>query len=153
MFRHNVYIKGNVNFGRLSYKGGLQNGNPSYSKTTSSLEKAFRTNARNVFVVTELVPGIRTKRSYGDYSMLFTKTYEIDSVFAYHRLTEVWDHYANKKGRPLSPAEELEIRKTLTFEDEHIVIKNKAYVAKYWWQREMRREKRAPKISDNFGPH
>jgi hypothetical protein len=100
-----------------------------------SLGKAFRTDARNMFVVTELAPGIRTKWSYGDCSMLFAKTYETDCFFAYHHLTEVWDHHAYKKSCPLSPEEELEIRANLTVEDGHVVIKDKAYVSMYGWRK------------------
>lgn len=100
-----------------------------------SLVKAFRTGARQVFVVTERLPEIKLPWQYGDYSMLFTKSYETESSFAYHQMTEVLEHHAYKKGGILSGHEERAIRSKLSFENDHLCIKDKAYVGMYWWAR------------------
>jgi SAM-dependent methyltransferase len=100
-----------------------------------SLTKAFKTGARNVFVVTERLPEIKIHWSCGDYSMLFIKSYETESSFAYHQMSEVWDHHTYNKGGLLSAHEMLNIRAKLSFENEHICIKDKAYVGMYWWQK------------------
>jgi hypothetical protein len=63
-----------------------------------SLAKAFRTGARNVFVVTERLLEIILPWTHGDYSMLFAKSCETESSFAYHQMTEVLEHHAYKKG-------------------------------------------------------
>ena len=70
----------------------------------SSLAKAFKTGAKNVFVVSERLPEIKIPWSYGNYSMLFTKSYETESSFAYHHMTEVLDHHTYKKGGLLTTA-------------------------------------------------
>lgn len=100
-----------------------------------SLAMAFSTGAKNVFVITERLPDIKVPWSHGDYSTLFTKSYETESSFAYHQMAEVLDHHTYKKGGLLSAHEELDIKAKLTFEDEHICIKDKAHVGMYWWRR------------------
>jgi hypothetical protein len=50
-------------------------------------------------------------------------------------MSEVWGHHVFKKGSRLCPEEEREIRSKLIFEDDHICIKDRAYVSMYWWQR------------------
>jgi hypothetical protein len=100
-----------------------------------SLGKTFKTGARNILVITERLPEIKLPWLYGDYSMLFTKSYETESSFAYHQMTEVWDHHIFKKGSRLCLEEEREIRSRLSFEDDHVCIKDMAYVSMYWWQK------------------
>ena len=104
-----------------------------------SLAKAFKTGAKNVFVVSERLPEIKIPWSYGNYSMLFTKSYETESSFAYHQMAEVLDHHTYKKGDQLSAHEELDIKAKLNFENDHIYIKDKAYVGMYWWQKQNKR--------------
>ncbi|MGC2062294.1 MAG: class I SAM-dependent methyltransferase, partial [Thermodesulfovibrionales bacterium] len=101
-----------------------------------SLAKVFNSGARNVFVVTERLPEIKIPWSHGDYSLLFTKSYEAESSFVYHQMAEVWDHHEFKKGSRLCPNEEHEIKSQLSFEDDHFYIRNTAYVGMYWWQRQ-----------------
>ncbi len=100
-----------------------------------SLAKAFKTGAENVFVITERLPDVKVPWSQGDYSMLFTKSYEAESSFAYHEMTEVWEHYTYKKGCALCTNEQLEIEAKLSFEEQHIYIRDKALVGMYWWKR------------------
>jgi hypothetical protein len=103
-----------------------------------SLRKTFETGAKNIFVITERLPKIKLPWVYGNYSMSFVKSYETESSFAYHQMSEVWGHHVFKKGSRLCPEEEREIRSKLIFEDDHICIKDRAYVSMYWWQRSRR---------------
>lgn len=101
-----------------------------------AIKKIFRTRPRNVFVITELgPPELKVKWQYGDYTMLFTKCYEVESSFAYHTMDEVFEHWAFKNGSPLYPDEKVDIKSRLTFEDNHMWIKDTAYVGMYWWKR------------------
>lgn len=101
-----------------------------------AVEKIFRMNPKNVFVITELgPPEIKVKWQYEDHTMLFTKCYEAESSFAYHHMYEVFEHWTFKKGRPLYPDEEINIKPKLAFEDSHILMKDTAYVGMYWWSR------------------
>jgi len=106
---------------------------------SKSLTKVFKTGAENVVVITERLPDIKVSWRYGDYSMLFTKSYETESSFAYHHMAEVLDHHTFKKGAHLSAHEELEIKSKLSFENDHLCIKDKAYVSMYWWQKQTKR--------------
>jgi hypothetical protein len=100
-----------------------------------SLVDAFRTGAKNVFVVTEHMPGVKIPWAHNRYSMFFTKSYETESSFFYHEMGEVWEHHRYKSGgRPLSAHEEEAIRSRLVFEDDHICMKDTARVGMYWWQ-------------------
>jgi SAM-dependent methyltransferase len=101
-----------------------------------SLTKVLKTGAKNVCVITERLPDIKVPWSHGDYSMLFTKSYETESYFAYHQMAEVLDHHTYKKGTILSAHEELYIKAKLSFENDHICIKDNAYVSMYWWQKQ-----------------
>lgn len=103
-----------------------------------SLKKAFKTGAKNIFLITEHLPEIKLPWSYGDYSMLFTKSYEIESSFAYHSMDEVFEHRVFKKGNSLCPDEKVDIKSRLIFEDNHLWIKDTAYVGMYWWSRDGR---------------
>jgi len=101
-----------------------------------AVEKIFRMNPKNVFVITELgPPEIKVKWQYGNHTMLFTKCYEAVSSFAYHHINEVFEHWTFKRSRPLYPDEERDIKSMLTIEDGHLWIKDTAYVGIYWWER------------------
>lgn len=106
-----------------------------------SLRKIFKTGAKNVFVVSERLPEIKIPWQFGDYSMLFTKSYETESSFVYHQITEVLEHHTYKKGGHLSAHEELDIKSKLSFENDHLCIKdNNAHVGMYWWQNKNKKE-------------
>ncbi len=62
----------------------------------------------------------------------------IESSFAYHTMDEVFEHWAFKKGSPLCPDEKVDIKSRLIFEDNHLWIKDTAYVGMYWWSRDGR---------------
>jgi len=71
-----------------------------------ALEKVFRARPENVFLISEVgPPDIRAKWQYGNYTMIFKKSYEVDSSYAYHHLNEMVQHWTFKKGRALQPDE------------------------------------------------
>ena len=99
-----------------------------------ALEKIFEAEPRNVFLVTELgSPEIKVKWQYGDYKMLFSKSYETESSFAYHEMEEMLEHWSFKIGRVISLEEEMDISAGLEFRDGHMWIRDTAYVGMYWW--------------------
>jgi SAM-dependent methyltransferase len=100
------------------------------------LEKVFRTRPRNILLITELgPPDIRVKWQYADYAMVFTKSYEADSSYAYHHLSEMVEHWAFKKGRTLHPDEIADIKRRIILQDGHLWIKDTARVMMCWWNR------------------
>ncbi len=101
----------------------------------NALQKAFRTGSKNVFLITEKVPGVRIKWQYDNYRMLFSKFYETESSFPYHDFQEAYEHWSFKKGRRPYPDEAMNIRSQIVFEDDHLWIKGKAYMGMYWWRR------------------
>lgn len=101
-----------------------------------AIKKIFALHPVNVFVVTEIgFPEIKMKWQYGDYQMLFAKSYEIISSFAYHHLTEVMEHWEFKKGGRLHTSEISDIKSKLSFRDGHMWFDEKAYMGMYWWRK------------------
>ena len=101
-----------------------------------ALLKTFKLNPSNVFVVTEVgFPEIKIKWEYDDYRMLFAKSYEIESSFAYHDLGEVIEHWEFKKNRKLSTSERFNIESMLVSKDGHFWINETAYMGMYWWHK------------------
>lgn len=102
-----------------------------------SVEKIFCANPRNVFVATELgPPGVKVKRQYGDYSMLFAKYNGTESSFVYHQMDEMIEHQAFKMGRKLGSHEMRNMKSQVIFADNHFWIKESAAVAMYWWKKD-----------------
>ena len=100
------------------------------------LAKAFRARPGNVLLVSELgPPEIRVKWQYGDYTTVFTKSYEVDSSYAYHHLNEMVEHWAFKKGRTLHPDEIADIKRRIILQGGHLWIKDTARVMMCWWKR------------------
>lgn len=103
-----------------------------------ALLKMFKLRPAHVFVVTEIgLPEIKVKWQYDDYRMLFAKSYEIESSFAYHSIDEVIEHWEFKKNGKIQPAERYEISSRLAFRDDHMWIDDKAYMGMYWWSRKI----------------
>ncbi len=101
-----------------------------------ALLKMFKLQPAHVFVVTETgFPEIKLKWKYDDYQMLFAKSYEIESSFAYHSIDEVIEHWEFKKNRKIHPAERYEISSRLAFRGGHMWIDDTAYMGMYWWSR------------------
>lgn len=98
--------------------------------------KTFKFKPANVFVVTEIgYPEIKLKWQYDDYQMLFAKSYEIESPFAYHNLDEAIEHWEFKTNKKLCSKERFNIEAMLNFRDDHFWIDDKAYMGMYWWHR------------------
>ena len=101
-----------------------------------ALEKIFHAKPKHVFVVTERgAPEIKVKWQYGDYKMVFSKSYETDSLYAYHTIDEMAEYWSFIKGRKISEFEIEGIKSRLVFESGHMWLKDTAYVGMYWWSR------------------
>ena len=102
-----------------------------------ALAKVFRARPANVLLISEVKPPeIRVKWRYGDYTMIFTKSYEIDSSYAYHHLNEMVEHWTFKKGRPSNPMKFRTLKEKIVLEDGHLWIKDTAQVMMCWWKRD-----------------
>jgi SAM-dependent methyltransferase len=101
-----------------------------------AIAKIFRARPRNVFLISEVgPPEIQVRWRYGDYTTAFTKSFEVDSYYAYHHLNEMVEHWAFKKGRPLHLDEIEDIKRKIVLEDSHLWIKDRAQVMMCWWKK------------------
>jgi SAM-dependent methyltransferase len=101
-----------------------------------AIAKIFRARPGNVFLVWEVgQPDIRVKWQYGNYTMIFTKSYEVDSSYAYHHLSEMVQHWTFKKGRMLQPNEIRALKERTILQDGHLWMKGPAHVMMCWWKR------------------
>ncbi|NWG02569.1 MAG: methyltransferase domain-containing protein [Syntrophaceae bacterium] len=100
-----------------------------------ALAKIFRTRPRNVFLITELgPPEIRVKCQYGDYTMVFTESYETDNSYAYHHLNEMIEHWRFIKGRTPQPDELSDLKKRIILQEGHLWIKHTSRIMMCWWK-------------------
>jgi len=100
-----------------------------------ALDKIFKFNPRQVFLVSELYPGLEALPEREGYTLQFTEYYETGSSFAYHHIGEILDHWTFKKGGKLVDGELRDITKTLAIQDDHLWIKDSATVGMFWWGR------------------
>lgn len=100
-----------------------------------ALNRIFQFKPRQVFLVSELHPGLGELPEHADYTLRFTEYFETESSFAYHHIREVLDHWTFKKGGKLSDRELRDITKSLAIQDDHLWIKDSARVGMFWWQR------------------
>ena len=101
-----------------------------------ALAKVFRARAKNVFLILEPdSPNICVKRFYGDYTVVFTKSYETDNSYAYHHLNEMIEHWIFKKGRNLHFDEIRDLKKKILLQDGHLWIKDTTKVMMCWWKK------------------
>jgi SAM-dependent methyltransferase len=92
-----------------------------------ALAKVFRAGPKNVFIVLEPdSPNSWVKRSYDDYALLFTKSYEEENSYAYHHLNEMLEHWTfiKVKGRTPQPDEISDLKKRIVVQEGHLWIKN-----------------------------
>ncbi len=102
-----------------------------------ALEKVFRARPENFFLISEVrPPDIRVKWQYGNYTMIFTKSYEVDSSCAYHHLNESVEHWTSKKGRSLQSDEIRDLKERVVLQDGHLWMKDTAQVMMCWWKRD-----------------
>jgi ubiquinone/menaquinone biosynthesis C-methylase UbiE len=102
-----------------------------------ALAKVFRAGAKNVFLVLDLgSPHICVKGFYGDYAVLFTKSYETDNSYAYHHLNEMVEHWTFIKGRTPQPDEISDLRKGIIFQEGHLWVKNTSRIMMCWWKKD-----------------
>ncbi len=105
-----------------------------------ALAKMFRARPGNIFLISEVrPPDGRVKWRYGDYTMAFTTSYEVDSSYAYHHLNEMVEHWAFKKGRVLQPAEIHALKQRIVVQGGHLWMRYTAQVMMCWWRRDGRK--------------
>jgi SAM-dependent methyltransferase len=102
----------------------------------AALKKAFHVGPNHLFLVTELCNDTKLPWWQTGYRMLFSKSYEIESSFAYHHPDEAKEHWAFKKGGRLCPNEEMGIKKQLIFQDDHLWLRDRGRVGLYWWEKD-----------------
>ena len=101
-----------------------------------ALAKVFRARPENVFFISEVgLPDIRAKWRHEDYSVIFTRSYEVDSSYAYHHLNEMLEHWTFKKGRKLQPDEVRTLKEKIVLQGGHLWMKDTAQVMMCWWKR------------------
>jgi SAM-dependent methyltransferase len=101
-----------------------------------ALSKVFRARPENVLLISEVKPPeVRVKWRYGDYTMLFTKSYETDSSYAYHHMNEMVEHWTFKKGRMLQPDEIRTLKERIVLQGGHLWMRDTAQVMMCWWKK------------------
>jgi SAM-dependent methyltransferase len=101
-----------------------------------ALAKVFRARPENVFFISEVGwPDIRAKWRHEDYTLIFTKSYEVDGSYAYHHLNEMLEHWTFKKGRPLQSDEVRTLKEKIVLQGGHLWMKDTAQVMMCWWKR------------------
>lgn len=102
-----------------------------------AIAKIFRARPENVFLISEVgPPDIRVKWQHGDYTMIFTKSYEVDSSYAYHHMNEMVEHWTFKKGRMLQPDEIRTLKERIVLQGGHLWMRDTAQVMMCWWKRD-----------------
>lgn len=107
-----------------------------------ALAKIFRTRPRNVLLITELgPPEIRVRWPCRDYTVVLTKSFDVDNSYAYHHLNEMVEHWTFIKGSPPQPDEISDLKNKIILKNGHLWIKHTSRVVMYWWKwEEMRKE-------------
>ncbi len=100
-----------------------------------ALEKVFAADPAHVLVVTEYVPGSFVRFAYASHVVAFGRTYAADSSFAYHHLSEVFDHHRYKAGRDLTLDEKRVLAHRVVRKDDHLWLEEQAHVGMYWLHR------------------
>jgi SAM-dependent methyltransferase len=102
-----------------------------------ALSKVFRARPENVLLISEVKPPeIWMKWQHGDYTIIFTKSYEVDSSYAYHHMNEIVEHWTFKKGRGLQPDEIRALKEKIVLDAGHLWMKDTAQVMMCWWKRD-----------------
>jgi SAM-dependent methyltransferase len=101
-----------------------------------AIAKIFRARPGNVFLISEVrSPDIRMKWQHGNYTMIFAKSYEVDSSYAYHHMNEMVDHWTFKKGRMLQPDEIGTLKERIVLQGGHLWMRDTAQVMMCWWKK------------------
>lgn len=104
-----------------------------------ALKKVFAVRPENVLVVADAgdtdITDIKVRWQYGDYTMLFAKSYMEECSFVYRDAAEALEHWSYITGRRPSPHEEMNIKLQLVFQNGNFWNTDTAYIRMYWWQR------------------
>jgi hypothetical protein len=101
----------------------------------AALKKVFDTDPDNVLLITEQLPDTQINFAYPTHVVRFGRAYEIDDSFAYHHVSEAFEHQRFIRGRELLVEEEYAIANCLTLHDGHVWLEAKTRVGAYWFQR------------------
>lgn len=100
-----------------------------------ALDRIFEFKPHNVFLASELYPGLASLQERGDYSLRFSAYFDTESSFAYHDVGEALNHWTYKKGGTLSEKEIGDITSLLVYRDDHFWIGDSATVGMFWWEK------------------
>jgi SAM-dependent methyltransferase len=102
-----------------------------------ALTKVFRGLPKNVLLISEVgPPDVRVKWHYENYTVIFMKSYEVDSSHTYHHLNEMVEHWTFKKGRALEADEIQALKERIVLQGGHLWMKDTAQVMMCWWKRD-----------------
>jgi SAM-dependent methyltransferase len=101
-----------------------------------ALCKIFDSNIKNVFMVTEKIFAIEKLQGlYPEYMLNFSYSYLCESSFAYHCSEELFSHWECKYKRKLFKWKKIKLLSMVTFEREHIWLKDYVVVNIFYWRR------------------
>ncbi len=83
----------------------------------------LKRNLQHLFVITEQCLEIDVKWPHYSYDLMFAKSYETESSFAYHSFGEAVEHNVFKKGCPLFCQEDLCLSNQRIGEEDHLWMK------------------------------
>ncbi len=98
------------------------------------IRKAFRSGARFVLLITEIMPS-EDFFSYLGYRLIYFESYYVESSFAYHNLSELREHFSFLVGKPLAKGELNCIKRKLILERGHFWLKEKVNVKICLWRK------------------
>jgi SAM-dependent methyltransferase len=101
----------------------------------AALEKIFASDATHVLIATEHIPTAVMRFAYESHVIAFARTYKTDSSFAYHRLSQVFDHHRYKTDREPDTAEKRSLTDRAVARDGHLWLEDQAQVGMYWLRR------------------
>jgi hypothetical protein len=96
--------------------------------------RVFDTDPDNVLLITDQLPDTTINFAYPTHIVRFGRAYEIDDSFAYHHVSEAFEHQRFIRGRKLLVEEEHTIANCLTLRDGHAWVEAKTHVGAYWFQ-------------------
>lgn len=102
----------------------------------ASLSKIFSSGIKYVFFVTEKEFSLdELILLYPEYELFFRHSYLCESSFAYHSLSEAFEHWQFRYGRGLFSWEKEKLLSLLSYEKGHIWLKDFAFVNIFYWRR------------------
>lgn len=108
---------------------------------SQAFDKIVRAAPRHICIVSETrFAPTAIRRPAHCYRLLWQRQLTADSSLAYHSYTEVWEHFQHRWGRPPTAAEKTDLKKALTYADQHYWLRQEAHITVWWWSNLLRRE-------------